>query len=162
VSEYGTYSTDDEDQMPAEDTLGKDGGPDDVDDELDRGYSPPEKWSAAQGFGNTPYEEATGETLEQRIAQEQPETDELGAAEAELDEVRAHPGTAADTALLTGIDEQDELREVGDERAGRLVAPDQGLAEDTEKDLVGDDVGIDGAAASAEEAAVHVIPDDEV
>ncbi|GAA5147824.1 DUF5709 domain-containing protein [Nocardioides marinquilinus] len=162
MSEYGTYSTDDEDQMPAEDTLGTDGGPGDVDDELDRGYSPPERWSAAQGFGNTPYEEATGETLEQRLAQEQPEPDELGAAEAELDEVRAHPGTAADTALLTGIDEQDELREVGDERAGRLVAPDQGLTEDTEKDLVGDDVGIDGAAASAEEAAVHVIPDDEV
>ena len=42
-------------------------------DELDRGYSPPESWSAAQGFGNTPYEEASGETLEQRIAQEEPE-----------------------------------------------------------------------------------------
>ena len=51
--------------------------------------------------------------------------------------------------------------EVGDERAGRLVAPDEGLGEDTEKDLVGEDVGIDGAAASAEEAAVHVVPDEE-
>ena len=38
--------------------------------------------------------------------------------------------------------------------------PDEGLGEDLEKDLVGDDVGIDGAAASAEEAAVHVVPDD--
>jgi hypothetical protein len=29
-----------------------------------------------------------------------------------------------------------------------------------EKDLIGDDVGIDGAAASAEEAAMHIVPDD--
>jgi hypothetical protein len=47
--------------------------------------------------------------------------------------------------------------EVGDERAGRLVAEDEGVAEDTEKDLVADDVGIDGAGASAEEAAVHMV-----
>jgi hypothetical protein len=50
--------------------------------------------------------------------------------------------------------------EVGAERAGRLVDPDRGSGEDLEKDLVGTDVGIDGAAASAEEAAVHVVPDD--
>jgi hypothetical protein len=32
---------------------------------------------------------------------------------------------------------------------------------DTESDLIAEDVGIDGAAASAEEAAVHVVdPDD--
>ena len=36
-----------------------------------------------------------------------------------------------------------------------------GIGEDTEKDLVANDVGIDGAAASAEEAAVHVVPEDE-
>jgi hypothetical protein len=39
------------------------------------------------------------------------------------------------------------------------VDPDQGIGEDREKDLVGEDVGIDGAGASAEEAAVHIIPD---
>ncbi len=50
--------------------------------------------------------------------------------------------------------------EVGDRRAGRLVDPDQGLGEDTDSELVGDDVGIDGAAASAEEAAMHVVPED--
>ena len=110
----------------------------DVEDELDRGYSPPEKYSPAQGYGNTPYEEATGESLDQRIAQEVPEPD---------------PYTDVPTEDL-------DDGEVGDERAGRLVDPDQGLGEDTEKDLVGDDVGIDGAAASAEEAAVHVVPED--
>ena len=33
----------------------------------------------------------------------------------------------------------------------------EGSGYDDEKDLVGDDVGVDGAGASAEEAAVHVI-----
>jgi hypothetical protein len=37
------------------------------------------------------------------------------------------------------------------------VSPDRGLGEDTESHLIGQDVGIDGAAASAEEAAMHVI-----
>jgi len=41
-----------------------------------------------------------------------------------------------------------------------LVAPDEGAHEDEEKDLVGDDVGIDGAGASAEEAAMHIVDDD--
>ena len=109
-----------------------------MEDELDRGYSPPEKYSPAQGYGNTPYEEATGESLDQRIAQEEPEPD---------------PYAEVPTENL-------DDGEVGDERAGRLVDPDQGLGEDTEKDLVGDDVGIDGAAASAEEAAVHVVRDE--
>ena len=40
------------------------------------------------------------------------------------------------------------------------MAPDEGLGLDEEKDSVAEDVGIDGAGASAEEAAVHVIPDE--
>jgi hypothetical protein len=135
---YGDYSVDEEDQPGNMDELA-DG---DVEDELDRGYSPPEKWSAAEGYGNTPYEEAVGESLDQRVAQEEPEPDPYAEAERASD------------------DEDLDDGEVGDERAGRLVDPDQGLGEDTESDLVGDDVGIDGAAASAEEAAVHVVPDD--
>jgi hypothetical protein len=136
---YGDYSVDDEDQPSNIDGL-----PDsDVEDELDRGYSPPEKWSAGEGFGNTPYEEATGESLEQRVAQEEPEPDPY---------VEAERGDDPD-------DEDLDDGEVGDERAGRLVDLDEGLGEDTEKDLVGDDVGIDGGAASAEEAAVHIVPD---
>ncbi|MFC9679484.1 DUF5709 domain-containing protein, partial [Streptomyces sp. NPDC056948] len=50
--------------------------------------------------------------------------------------------------------------EVGDARSGRLVAPDEGAHEDEESALVAMDVGIDGAAASAEEAAVHVVDED--
>jgi hypothetical protein len=39
------------------------------------------------------------------------------------------------------------------------VAPDAGFGEDVESELLGSDVGIDGGAASAEEAAIHVIED---
>jgi Family of unknown function (DUF5709) len=137
---YGDYSVDDETQLSAEDTLENPEA--DVDDELDRGYSPREAWSAGQGFGNTPFEEATGESLEQRVAQEEKEPDPYAEAE-----------------RLEGEEDLDD-GEVGTERAGRLVDPNEGTGEDTEKDLVGTDVGIDGAAASAEEAAVHVIPED--
>lgn len=139
---YGDYSVDDEDQPGAE----GDQAPDpsrEPDDELDAGYSPPEKWSVAEGYGNTPWEEAHGESLDQRIRQEEPEEDPYAEDDDELDE-------------------GDEDREVGDRRAGRLVDPDQGYGEDTEKDMVGWDAGIDGAGASAEEAAVHVVLEDEL
>jgi hypothetical protein len=86
-----------------------------------------------------------GESLDQRLAEElpdipSPEGDDLGDA------------WDTDGELVDD--------EVGADRAGRLVAPDEGVHYETEG-LVGRDVGIDGAAASAEEAAVHVIPDSE-
>lgn len=136
---YGDYSVDAEDQpQSGGDDLTAERG---LEEPLDEGYSPPEKWSAAQGFGNTPLEEATGETLEQRLAQEEPEPD---------------PYADADTLA------EDVGGEVGEERAGRLVDTDEGARTDTEKDLVATDVGIDGAGAGAEEAAVHVIDEDDV
>jgi hypothetical protein len=139
---YHGYSVDDEDQPQSTgDSLVDDRG---LPEPLEEGYSPPEKWSAAQGFGNTPLEEQMGETLDQRLQQEIPEPDPYELAEQEVDP-----------------DEEDVDDEVGDVRAGRLVEPDEGVHVDQEKDLVAEDVGIDGAAASAEEAAVHVIPDDQ-
>jgi len=46
-------------------------------------------------------------------------------------------------------------------RSGRLVAPDEGAHDDDDQELFAEDVGIDGAAAGAEEAAVHVVDEDE-
>ncbi|WP_395659307.1 DUF5709 domain-containing protein [Nocardioides sp.] len=130
---YGDYSVDDEDQPSNLEDL-----PDpDVADELDRGYSPPERYSAGQGYGNTPWEEEHRETIDQRLGQEEPDKDPYA-------------------------DEDDDFLddgEVGDRRAGRLVDTNEGIGEDTESDLVGEDVGIDGAGASAEEAAVHIVED---
>jgi len=87
--------------------------------------------------------EEAGETLEQRIAQEEPEPDPY--EQAALDD--------EDTEVVSG--------EVGNVRAGRLVDEDQGLGPDVDSELIGEDVGIDGAGASAEEAAVHVIDDED-
>jgi len=92
-------------------------------------------------YGVLPYPWAAGESLDQRIAQEETEPDPYDQAERTEDEDISDDG------------------EVGGRRAGRLVDPDEGFGEDTEADLVADDVGIDDAAASAEEAAVHIVPD---
>ncbi len=136
---YNDYSVDDEDQPQGDgDSLVSDRG---LAEPLDEGYSPPEKWSVAEGYGNTPYEEEVGETLDQRIAQEEPEPD---------------PYAESDDATEAG---EDVGGEVGTERAGRLVDEDEGLGPDVDAEMVGEDVGIDGAGASAEEAAVHVIED---
>ena len=43
-----------------------------------------------------------------------------------------------------------------------LVAPDEGTAEDREKDEIAVDAGAAGGGASAEELAMHPVPDDEV
>ena len=126
---------DESNQLQPEDTLDQHG----VADILDEGIVTRERWSPGQGFGNTPAEERRGETLEQRIAQEEPDTD----PDAWYDE--------------ENVDDD----QVGDERSGRLVAPDEGAHEDEESTAVAFDVGIDGAGASAEEAAMHVVPEDE-
>jgi hypothetical protein len=123
---YGDYSVDDEDQPGNIEDLGDGDGA----DELDRGYSPPEKWSAAQGYGNTPWEEEHRETIDQRIGQEEPEPDPYD-----------------DTPELPDGDQ------VGDRRAGRLVGTPGADG------FTADDIGIDDASASAEEAAVHVVED---
>ena len=124
------------DQLQPEETLLDRG----VDDVLDEGYVSPERWSPAQGYGNTAAEMKRGETLDQRIAQENPDI-----TEDEQTPWKPDPS---------------EPREVGNHRAGRLVDANGGYpGEDVEAESVGHDVGIDGAAASAEEAAMHIIDD---
>ncbi|MFC7844395.1 DUF5709 domain-containing protein [Streptomyces sp. NPDC001046] len=127
--------------LDSEDTLEYDG----VDDPLDRGWSPPERPWAVEHLGVTAAERLRGETLDQRLAEELPD----GAAY-DGDGLGDCEGT--DGELLDN--------EVGAARSGRLVAPDEGAHEDEESALVALDVGIDGAAASAEEAAVHIVDED--
>jgi uncharacterized protein DUF5709 len=129
-----------DDVLDLDETLGSDN----VDDVLDTSYSPPEKPLGMDRFGTTLNEQEQGESLDQRLAEEIPD-----------------PALAVDDDE-DDIDEQaDAGGEVGGERAGRLVDSDGGVEWDTEKDLVGREIGIDGGAASAEEAAVHVIADDD-
>jgi hypothetical protein len=105
---------------------------------IDEGYSPPERPLAVDRRGTTAAEQREGETLDQRLAEEEP-----------------------DPALED--DDNAEIlddNEVGRLRSGRLVAEDEGVGEDEEKDLVASDIGIDGGAASAEEAAVHIVDEE--
>jgi len=112
-----------------------------IDDVLDEGYSPPDREPAHLRH---PHEVDEPETLDERLAEEEPD-------------VWSDPD-ASDDATTSGRDAEDE---VGDARSGRLVAPDEGVEEDRESDLYATDAGIDGAGASAEEAAMHVIDDDD-
>jgi hypothetical protein len=120
-------------------------------DPLDRGVAPPERWSSVIRS-----ESVTGdrESLDELLAEEEPDdlTDE------------------DDDDLPEDTDDDDEADEYldglllddgPDPRAGRLVAEDEGAHADEEEDLVATDVGIDGGAASAEEAAIHVVEDDD-
>ncbi|MCH0557420.1 DUF5709 domain-containing protein [Streptomyces sp. MUM 16J] len=127
--------------LDAEDTLDSDG----VADPLDRGWSPPERPWAVEHVGVTATERKAGETLDQRLAEELPDL-----ATPAGDGIGDCDGT--DGELLDN--------EVGGLRSGRLVAPDEGAHEDEEAALVATDVGIDGAAASAEEAAMHIVDED--
>ncbi len=138
----------DDDQLDPADTL-YDRGPDDP---LDEGYSPPERPLAIDDWGMTAGEAAGHEDLDHRLAREVPD---IGANEPNDDDFDAGVGDTADT------DGEPWDEQVGDRRAGRLVAPDEGGVRDDEPDAVASDVGIDGAGASAEEAAVHVVDDDE-
>lgn len=104
-----------------------------VDDVLDEGYSPPDR--EPRVHVPTEAEEARGESLDELLAAEVPEI------------------WAQDEDNL--FDESGD--EVGGPRAGRLVSVGSDGFSDTEKDLLAGDVGIDGAGASAEEAAMHVI-----
>lgn len=105
----------------------------DLADPLDEGYSPPDREPSVHV--PTPAEESAGESLDDRLAEEVPEA---------------------------GSDDPDdewelEVSEVGGRRSGRLVDENGGTYQDTEADMVATDVGIDGAGASAEEAAMHIL-----
>jgi hypothetical protein len=132
---YHGYSVDVEDQpQTGEDSNSSNRG---LREPLDEGYSPPEKPSGVQRRGVTAQEEARGASLDELLAEEEPEPDPY----------RAEPEYAGG--------------EVGARRAGRLVEADEGGPVDSEEEMFAVDVGIDGAAASAEEAAVHVIGDED-
>jgi Family of unknown function (DUF5709) len=130
-------------------------GDEDVESVYETSYSPPDHEPSNTRFGTTWAEENQGETLDQRLAQEipDPSLDADVETDAEGDDINEVDEVATDVLDADALD----YGEVGDRRAGRLVDPDEGVREDEEKDLIGDDVGIDAGAASAEEAAVHII-----
>jgi len=71
-SELGPESgLDDEGVLDASDTLDGDPG----DDPLDQGIAPADRWSPADRYGTTAAEEEAGESLDQLLAEEEPDID---------------------------------------------------------------------------------------
>ncbi|MFI5937594.1 DUF5709 domain-containing protein [Actinoplanes sp. NPDC051494] len=129
-------AVEDDGVLDASDTLDDDA----VGDPLDVGHQAADGYAGADRFGTTAAEQRQGESLDQLLAEEEPDID---------------PYADDDT-------DEDELIRRGDDaepRSGRLVAGDEGLGPDEEADSVASDVGIDSGAATAEEAAVHVVGD---
>lgn len=117
-------------------------------DPLDRGIVPPLGWSAGMRPGSATPELGRGESLDELLAEEEPDL-------ADDDDSWDENATEQDISRLSAA-------EGADPRSGRLVARDEG------SDLIGfaddvlaEDVGIDGGGASPEEAAIHVLPDDQ-
>jgi hypothetical protein len=128
------------------------------DDPLDRGVATPERWSAVMKFGSTAEEQLTGESLDQLLAEEEPD---IG-SEPEDDRPDGVPwdenASDDDIARFAGSDGPDP-------RAGRLITT---AADDTwdvyrawDTDATAHDAGVDGGGATAEEAALHYQDDGE-
>jgi hypothetical protein len=105
---------------------------DNTQDPLDAGYTPPDRASHSWR-GETAEEASEGESLDQHLAEEEPD--------------------------VWDTEGEDDVEP--EQRAGRIVDADYGALEDTEKDEVGFDVGRAGYAASAEEAAMYIVNDDD-
>ncbi|MCX5402052.1 DUF5709 domain-containing protein [Streptomyces sp. NBC_00102] len=128
------------DELDMEDALGERT----LDDQMEEGYSPPERPLAVDKYGTTGAEERRGESLDQRLAQEVADVE---------------PPDGDGIGDLTDGEGEPEDRIEGGTRAGRLSAADDPAGRHT--DGIAEDVGIDGGAASAEEAAVHVVDEEE-
>ncbi|NMR18907.1 DUF5709 domain-containing protein [Cellulomonas fimi] len=99
------------------------------DELLDLGTSPPER-PRSNHWGETAWEESHGEPMDLRLSEEEPE-----------------------------VWDQPEKGARQPDRAGRLVEDGDALDGHRGNDTFAEDVGIDGGAASAEEAAMRIVED---
>ncbi len=133
--------------LDASDTL--DGAP--GDDPLDRGVATPERWSAAMKFGSTAEEQEEGESLDQLLAEEEPD-------------IGTDPdGDRPDRDWDENATDEDIIRLAADDGAdprAALVNDDEDWTV-ADPDLVAYDSGVDGGGATAEEAAVHVVDEEQ-
>lgn len=148
----------------------------------DTSWVPDDRPSRRTDYGNTLSEMRDGESLDRRLAEDEPDllerelgdpVDQVLGPRGRDDDPNWEESDAARTTTAAELDDPELERQVAeaggdtdvpaaefaeeDPRAGRLVEPDEGLESDTEKDMIAYDAGISGAGASAEEAAVHVV-----
>ncbi len=124
---------DDADSLTSDDMRG-----DPLDDAIEAG----DRYSAGEGEGNTEAEARRGETLDQRLAEDEPDmsTDSEGETVSDLDsDPNADP----------------------DEAAGRLVADDEGVGPNGTAQAAATVAADDNSGRSAEEAAMYIRSDGE-
>jgi hypothetical protein len=137
---------------------------------------------AVDRYGTTPEEARVGESLDLKLDREVPDPalQEVGPRPDTVPSPIAveefDPEPAADDLDVvdrgTPLEDQDpvdpnlgspvsmyDVDEPGYGTVGRLVEPDEGLTADTEPDSVATDVGASGGGATAEELAMHQIPE---
>jgi hypothetical protein len=147
--EDGAWDLDENEVLDPADTL--DG--DLTDDPLDQGIALPDRWSRALRRELEPGEDSA--SLEELLAAEEPDD----SADADLDSWDENDSAE---------DVRRKERALGQQRrAGRLIAHEEEMSADSDTSLILEDrgtaldVGIDGGAATAEEAAVHVVDNDD-
>jgi len=123
------------------------------DDPLDRGVVAPLRWSAVLRSGAAAADQNAGASLDRLLAAEEPDISLDAGDSGRYDDSWDENATEDDIDRLG--------RDAGpDPRAGRLTAADRAL-HIANADYVARDAGIDCGGATAEEAAVHVIDEDQ-
>ncbi|GAA3060681.1 DUF5709 domain-containing protein [Pseudonocardia yunnanensis] len=115
-------------------------------DVLDEGYSPPDRPWELNDYGLTAREAAEHESLNGRLARELPD-------------IMIPDGDGLGDASDTDGEPYDN--EAGTARSGRLIDVEPTGEIDDYAYLYAVDIGRDGGAASAEEAAVHIVADED-
>lgn len=114
--------------------------------------------SGVDRTGTTIDEQIHGESLDERLAQEEPDVAPSPATSDEQaygDDLRD-----VDVAADELVPPEEAIGEPADS-VGRLVEPDQGARADSEKDLVADDAGPDTGGWSPEERAMRAEEEEE-
>jgi hypothetical protein len=112
---------------------------------------PADRPLAVDRYGTTAQEQRVGESLDYKLAQEEPDVSP-GAAADDLENIP--PVQPYPDSPVSMYDIPDGSRPVG-----RLVQPDEGVREDDEQDAVAYDAGAAGGGPTAEEAAMHEVLD---
>ena len=148
MSDFERHESEDlEDYEVLDGTDTLDGSP--GDDPLDRGVATPSHWSAGLRYAVKGEEES--ESLDEFLSEEEPDI-AIDADDRSWDE------NATEQEIVRY--EEDESTDL---RAGRLVTQEERVDGEgdtsvlVEDELVARDTGIDGGAATAEEAAIHII-----
>jgi hypothetical protein len=126
----------------------------------------------ATRFGNTAEEAREGESLDDRLRQEEPDVqtedpldspgeladeaiDEQSSAQARLDADVLGEGPTSDPKSQISMYDDGQLDDVAGRPVGRIVDADEGYGFDEEADSVAYDAGAAGGGATAEELAMH-------